>query len=250
MKFYESSSFSLSPKKCLYEDNYDSNLHNRLTIIKVLLARTTIDLTRVYKNDDILLHAAVLGGNIELVKLLLERTIQDPTEKNQGNDTVLHSAVLGGDFEIVKLLLERTCIDPTEKNQDGDTLLHLAVQRKSIELVKLLLERTTIDPAEKNKDEEKHWTEAIRILHLRVIPPPLMLKITSMDGDTLLHLAAQGGNIELVKLLLERTNIDAEEKNKDEEEHWTEAIRILHIRVIPPPPYVKDYEYVDTCINH
>ncbi|VDI77669.1 Hypothetical predicted protein [Mytilus galloprovincialis] len=55
----------------------------RFKIVKLLLERTTIDLKKVYKDGNTVLHKATRSGELELVQLLLKTSNIDPNQKNK-----------------------------------------------------------------------------------------------------------------------------------------------------------------------
>lgn len=117
----------------------------------------------------------------------------------QNGCTPLHSAVMGNALETTKILIEQKC-------QVTETVLHCAVQANSVECVKYLL-------------------------HIGIDPNTL-----DINGNTPLHLAADKGYIECLKLLLAKSSktINLKSKSKQStalhmaaENGYTECVQIL-----------------------
>lgn len=117
----------------------------------------------------------------------------------QNGCTPLHSAVMGNALETTKILIDQRC-------HVTETVLHCAVQANSVECVKYLL-------------------------HIGIDPNTL-----DINGNTPLHLAADKGYIECLKLLLAKSNktINLKSKSKQStalhmaaENGYTECVQIL-----------------------
>jgi len=132
-----------------------------------------------------LLIWAISAKEIELVKLLLKQPNIDVNVKGTKGDTALIIAIEEGYTDIVKLLLDRP-IDVNIQNEEGYTALIIAVNtvlRNSLmgissshkEIVKLLLKREDIN-----------------------------VNISTKEEETALLVAASGGDIEIVEMLLKR----------------------------------------------
>lgn len=117
----------------------------------------------------------------------------------QSGYTPLHSAVMGNALETTKILIDQQC-------KVTDTVLHCAVQANSVECVKYLL-------------------------HIGIDPNTL-----DTNGNTPLHIAADKGYTECLKLLLAKSNktINLNSKSKQStalhmaaENGYTECVQIL-----------------------
>jgi len=114
------------------------------------------------------LHEAVIKHNIPFVELLLEKkaNINLPGE---GGKTAVHYAILEGHFDMVDFLLKKGA-DIKAKNISGATALHFGVMNGDRLLVEKFL--------------------------------PCGINEKNNNGKTPLHIAAEKGNIDAIKVLL------------------------------------------------
>ncbi|RYP25160.1 hypothetical protein DL765_000041 [Monosporascus sp. GIB2] len=101
-----------------------------------------------------------------------------------GNTARLCQAIVDGDLEHVEDWLSQDGADPNKRDYTGRTPLHLAVISSTPEIVKCLVDHGA------------------------------RLTARLADGQTALHLAAAKGNVQMVTILLEKSN----EKEEEEEE--------------------------------
>lgn len=118
----------------------------------------------------------------------------------QSGYTPLHSAVMGNALETTKILIDQRC-------KITDTVLHCAVQANSVDCVKYLL-HIGIDPntldtngnAPLHLAADKGYTECLKLLLARS-NETINLKSNSKQS-TALHMAAENGYTDCVQILL------------------------------------------------
>ncbi|OBT64232.1 hypothetical protein VE03_06864 [Pseudogymnoascus sp. 23342-1-I1] len=185
-------------------------------ILKLFLARHDVNVNSTDKDDLTPLAWAAMEGHEEIVKLLLERSDVKPDIPDTMGQTPLMWAAELGYEAIVSLLLGREDVDPTLKNSVGDTALSWAEQRGRKGVVKLLMERKDVkaglkdDYHPKDKDSQAELSWAMRRRNWLV-----KANIPDGDGLTPLSWAAKAGHAAIVKLLLERKDIEADIKDKN-----------------------------------
>ena len=144
------------------------------------------------------LHDACERGDMEEVTFLLNNEECDINTCNAHGDQPLHIACKNADLEIVTVLLkDQKCYLDT-RNKDGNTPLHLACHNKILPIVRLLLERKCSTYICNKKGEIAQ--------HI-----PL-----SEDGDGLLHIACQWGDVDIVRYLIIDEKCDINLQNADQ----------------------------------
>lgn len=191
-----------------------------------------------------LLHLAVLGNHADLVELLLKEGA-DANRIDADGRTPLHCALaMRCDVALVKKLVAKGA-DVQEKNNHGRTSLEAAIANAcDLSVVKYLTEITKDkNPKELfilavksgSKKVVQHFCTAefvkikyrysplhfaVRAGHVAVaeflIQYGFDVKETDNTGNTLLHLAAMRGQLEMAALLLKNKNIDRVCKNNKE----------------------------------
>ncbi|KAL3773499.1 hypothetical protein ACHAWO_012760 [Cyclotella atomus] len=131
-------------------------------------------------NRNTALHEAASFGVKEVVEVLVETSPESTELANSYGNTPLHAASAAGKPEIVKLLLENEA-DPNKINHRGSTALHS---------VSALANDSRDDPY-------------IKIAAILLSNEKTMVDIQDINGYTPLHLAAQRGSSEMVRLLID-----------------------------------------------
>lgn len=147
------------------------------------------------------LHQAAAEGNLQHVKQLVKNGEKiDATDSLK--QTPLMVAVMNGHAKVVKWLLKKGA-KPNLQNYFGETALMLAVQKDAPDMVQLLLKRK----ASVHLTDRKGWTALM--LSKSMVVSALLYKrgarineASAGSGVTPLMVAAQEGNLPLVKFLL------------------------------------------------
>ncbi|XP_046559136.1 ankyrin repeat domain-containing protein 50-like [Haliotis rubra] len=173
-----------------------------------LLVSNQADPTLVDTSGDSLLHLACQGGNTAIVQHLLS-----PSNINSRGEygwTPLMKAAVNGHQSVFDLLVSNQA-DPTLVDTSGDSLLHLACQGGNTAIVQHLL-----SPSNINSRGQLGRTPAMMAAasgHQSVfdllVSNHADLTLVSTYGDSLLHLACQGGNTAIVQHLLSPSNINS-----------------------------------------
>ena len=214
--------------------------------ITKLLIQSGANINAKDKNNTTPLHIAILKDFLGFAKLLL-KSGANPNAKNYEGETPLHITVKLEAIEMVALLLKYGAY-PNIKNDNGQYPLHIAAENGSIEIAELLLKygsdlyvknkegKTPLDIAIASENPKSFLVEDL--LHGRMKDYSLeneLLKVirrgnnqkaielltNSIDINaklsstkTLLHIAVQENNIEIVKFLLKHgANPNAKDAN-------------------------------------
>lgn len=168
---------------------------------------TNEDLSSAYDKSGVVpLVGACRDGNVELVKFLLDANADESNPEN--NTLALYSAIDSKHAnEIVPLLLKRQGIDINGERYNRSPL-HEAILSRNIEVAKLLI-KAGADVNRKGKDKFGYpLIYAIarnqpKIVKLLLEQPSIQLDGITENGDTLLYLAANSGNVDIVRLIID-----------------------------------------------
>ncbi|XP_048244328.1 uncharacterized protein LOC125376359 isoform X3 [Haliotis rufescens] len=173
-----------------------------------LLVSNQADLTLVDTSCDSLLHLACRGGNTAIVQHVLS-----PSNINIRGEygwTAVMQAAVNGHQSVFDLLVSNQA-DLTLVDTSGDSLLHLACRGGNTAIVQHVL-----SPSNINIRGEYGWTAVMQAAvsgHQSVfdllVSNQADLTLVSTSGDSLLHLACQGGNTAIVQHVMSRTNINS-----------------------------------------
>jgi len=107
------------------------------------------------EKEDTPLHRACRFGQLEIVKVLLARSEIEVNKGNKGSASPFFIACQEGRKEVVSLLLADPRVDPIKPNKREVSALFMACQEGRTEVVSLLLADPRIDP---NKTDDEGFT--------------------------------------------------------------------------------------------
>ncbi|XP_062573888.1 putative ankyrin repeat protein RF_0381 [Saccostrea cucullata] len=151
------------------------------------------------------LHAAAWGGNIDLFKFLLGKGFDINVSENEGK-TVLHFCCLNGQLDMFMYLVKTYPQLLDVKDNEGENALHAAALGGNLAILKFLLG--------KGFDIKTRGGDGKTVLHrccmngkldmcrFLIENYPHLLYIKDSIGVNILHAAAWGGNVDLLKFLL------------------------------------------------
>ncbi|XP_071098479.1 serine/threonine-protein phosphatase 6 regulatory ankyrin repeat subunit B-like [Haliotis cracherodii] len=151
------------------------------------------------ENDNVL-HAACLGGNLAIVKEVI--VIFDINTRGNNGETPLMRAVCGGHIAVYRYLMSRGA-DHTLVDKDGHTLLHLACHHGKLAMLKHIIADFDVN----SKDNMGLTPVMTAVLHRKAAVVKYLTNrgtdLTSVDntGDDALTLALKLGNRQIIKQL-------------------------------------------------
>ena len=167
------------------------------------------------------LQAAAANGHVEEVRLLIEFGA-DVNERGGVYESALIAAAIGGHVTAATVLLENGADINLRGNMENPTALYAAAALGHGEVVNLLLEKGADSNAEGGRygsalRAAAHGGSADVIERLVRHGAKLELKDSSGQdaGASTLHLAAEAGNEDVVKLLLKRKSVNADSMSQE-----------------------------------
>nr|XP_027220828.1 serine/threonine-protein phosphatase 6 regulatory ankyrin repeat subunit B-like [Penaeus vannamei] len=193
------------------------------------------------------LHLAAWAGHVGVVRELLSRDADFKARGREGYSAI-HYAAKGGHIDVLRILHEKKC-NMKAKTDSGQTILHVAADNGNLKAFKWIAENTDIDHNTTNNegktalDVAQNGRQKSIVTYLLKIPEQEafqkgdMSKVRDLltdgfDVNTVfqekkkkecrpLHLAADGGHAEIVKILLQR--------GADKEANNYEGMTPLHL---------------------
>ena len=208
--------------------------HGHLNLCKTLIEEHTFDVHICDEYGWTALHYSVKNGNYEMIKFFIDMGSDIYLKVNDGSNC-LHIAALHGHFNLSKMLLDNYNFDVHFANNEGVTALHFAAKNGNFELFLYLLDKGS-DIYRKTKsmlnvlhfssysghfdicefvlkyfikDYKDNNSRNQHALHSRFCASEVFYKYSAIffhamdaDGNTYLHLAADGNQSNVCELLL------------------------------------------------
>ena len=187
--------------------------------VKALLCDDKINVNVQDSNGDTPLHEACLHGEEEIVEVLLNKMSEStPREKigskiyvrNHLGFTPFHLACRNGNVNLARCLLsvaDQPFILMVERDNEGATALHLACERDEPKIVEFLLEKEADPFAEKNDGMTPIHVAAQygcqEVMRVFLSQDRVDININDKYSQTPLHFAAEYGKDEMMRLLLD-----------------------------------------------
>ena len=227
--------------RMLIENGFDPTTENTKeeTALHIAAKRTNVSLAKylIEKGCDpkkpntlgwTTLHNAAKHGDMRMIKLLIEHGVDINAKTNSGF-TVLHIALRNNKVDVVRYLLEIGANPNTFTNEDKSPLC-LAIIKRYNEIAKLLIEHgaevntgfsnespISVAYHDNNQDmidyllshgaidlpkKKEDGSLEVEDIDLLILPPKYDIKKKDQFGRTLLMLACQTGQLEVVKKLV------------------------------------------------
>jgi ankyrin repeat domain-containing protein 50 len=167
------------------------------------------------------LHHATAGQHLDVMRLLLDWSA-DVTAKDGAGRTALHHASIDGQVDVVRILLASEGIDVDASDRREWTPLLRAEQHHRHAVTALLVGAgAVLDWFDDEMETVLGWAIARGDM---VSVRRLVALGAAVSGEYIhyLHEACAAGNVELVRLLLEREKDDKKRKlDREDEDGWT-----------------------------
>ena len=156
-----------------------TGLRGDLNKFKEIVQQTRVDWqTCEFFGGYSVLHLAAVEGNLDILRFLIENEGCNPSPKTSLGRTPLHLAAQHGRLEVVRYLVCECLVDPSEQDNNRLTALHHACTGGNLEIVTFLMNEMNI-----------------------YVPANSVVVEKTALGDTVLHLAAQSGHVNIIKFL-------------------------------------------------
>ena len=175
---------------------------DKLQAVKCLLKQGADPSLQNNKGCNVL-HYASQGGNPEVIELMLSHVPSINSITNEGG-TPLMIAAAYDKLQAVKYLLKQG-VDPSLQDNNGWNLLHFASRGGNPEVIELML---SLVPSIDSVTNEGVTPLMIAAAHDKLQAAKYLLKhgadpsLQSNKGCNVLHFASQGGNPEVIELIL------------------------------------------------
>ena len=157
------------------------------------------------------LHYSSRCGHYDIVYYLIEKQNINFYICDNNNKNALHHACYSGNMKLVQYLI--TKVDTSVIDNDGRSILHYAALgiTCSLSLVKILVDQYQLSPHQVDQNGCLPFHNAAYKGHTAIVKyfivdqaMDISVTIASNDGKSMLHDAAIGGSLSLVKLLVEK----------------------------------------------
>ena len=194
---------------------------NGIEVFQELVSKYKLNPKAINPNGQTLLHALSRRGNLDIINFALTNGADAKIVDKEGN-TALMIAASGKNTELINVLLSKVNNINTVNNA-GNSALTNAVASGTPQIVSLLIEKGAktdiID--KKGNNLAFYWLESYKPKDESFVQKQQILVQAKVDfkapqqkGSTLLHLAVDKGNAELVKKVIE-LDVDVNAKDED-----------------------------------
>ena len=163
------------------------------------------------------LHYSSQCGHYDIVHYLIEKQNINFYICDNNNQNALHHACYSGNMKLVQYLIAK--VDTSVIDNDGRSILHYAALgiTCSLSLVKILVEKYQLSPHQVDQNGCLPLHYAANLGHTAIVEYFIVDQAmdTSNDGKSILHHAALGGSLSLVKLLVEKYQLSPHQVNQN-----------------------------------
>ncbi|KAJ5580030.1 ankyrin repeats (3 copies) domain-containing protein [Penicillium hispanicum] len=217
----------------------ESPLHRAVSMNDAPMVQFLIDNGAEVEGFDVIgnttLHHAASNGNVDIARLLLHYGISpDVCSRNRTSplylQTPLHRAVKMGREGVVRVLC-RSGADVNQRNKRGKTALHLALRAPELTRWSILqdLEDSDASSGTSARDSQQEESRKRQEIALFLIREGAHLDVKDKNSTTPVLLAARGGYLNVLNLLLRRGASPEPLKSAMRREGWDQLDHTLSI---------------------
>ncbi|XP_071116451.1 ankyrin repeat domain-containing protein 50-like [Haliotis cracherodii] len=182
----------------------------RRDVVELLVSKgADVSLVDEYGNNT--LHHACIGGDIETVKFVLSLNVVDINSRGWGSRTPVMRAALYRHRKVEELLVSKGA-DVSLVDVVGNNTLHWACRGGDFETVEFVLSLNVVDINSRGVGGRTPVMRAAEEGHRDVVELLVSkgadVSLVDEDGDSILHLACWGGDVETVEFVLSLNLVD------------------------------------------
>ncbi|XP_061164475.1 uncharacterized protein LOC133173510 [Saccostrea echinata] len=177
--------------------------HGNLKVVSFLISKGT-NINSLTKSGQTVLHIACLNGKFDVCKYLIDNHPQLLNVKDECGNTVLHDAAFGGKDKFVKLFIDKGMNVKTPRN-NGETVLHLCCRGGKLDTCKYLLSKYSFLQEITDNEGCTVLHSACKSENVEMIPyliaKGLDIKALTKNGANVLHIACLHSNYGIFEYL-------------------------------------------------
>ncbi|XP_075684046.1 uncharacterized protein LOC142652280 [Rhinoderma darwinii] len=203
-------------------------------IVEILTEKFRANVLARTKDGDTLMHIASQCGHPETALAFLKKGVLLHMP-NKSGALCLHAAAQRGHSAVVKALLQKGA-QVDARTKENYTALHIAVENCKPQVVQTLLGFGAQVQPKGGKDQETPLHIAARIKDGEKVAEILLrsgadVNVERANGETAMHVAAQYGNIKMIRALMEEGGEVTRQSQASENALHT-AVRHCHLPIV------------------
>ena len=169
-----------------------------------------------------ILHWACEKNHLEVVKFLVTEIKCDLEAEDEDGDRPLHLAcAFSGSVELVSYLIKVAGCNINARGSQGHTILHWACEENHLEVVKFLVTeiKCNLEAEDENSNRPLHiacaFSGSVELMSYLIKVAGCDINARGFQGRTILHMACDINNLEVVKFLVSEIKCDLEAEDED-----------------------------------
>lgn len=186
---------------------HDASYYGRFKVVQLVCSKYPDLINGVSRSGLTPALGSALGGHIDIFDYLEKQGSNMKVLTCEGS-TALHEAAYAGQLPMVKYLCLRFPYMQEMRNERSFLPYHFAAQEGHLEILKFLLPEK-LDQLKTTNEEQTilhlaAYNGMINVVKFICLKIPVLLPCKDTDGATALHYAARGGSIEALEYLIEK----------------------------------------------